>query len=140
MNKLLILLIFTSFNLLGATFNVSTTPELRQALVDAASNGQDDVIVIADGTYKTTDDGLGSFRFIDTESNMLTIKGSHQNNVTLSGENTDQILNLNSANTQTKFELISLSFINGSNSIGAGVFISGSRSTTNINNCIFLNN
>ena len=48
----------------AATFNVSTTPELRQALVDAAQNGQEDTIILADGTYATTDDGGGTFTFL----------------------------------------------------------------------------
>ncbi len=51
--------------------HVSNTEEFRQALLDAAGNGRDDTIVLADGVYKTTDDGKGTFMFIDNESNPL---------------------------------------------------------------------
>ena len=46
-----------STSVFAQTFNVSTTQELRQALLDAATNGQTDTIILADGTYATTDDG-----------------------------------------------------------------------------------
>ena len=35
----------------AATFNVSTTPELRTALETAATNGEDDTIILAAGSY-----------------------------------------------------------------------------------------
>ena len=139
MNKILILLFFASFNLFATTFNVSTTTELRQALSDAAGNGQDDVIVIADGTYKTTDDGLGTFIFLDTESYKLTMRGSHQDNVILSGDSTDQILNFNSTNSHSILEIDSLSFVDGYTVTldGGGIF---TNHITIINRCNFLRN
>lgn len=70
------LLIVTGQVALAATHNVSTTAELRQALLDAAGNGQDDTIVIADGTYATTDDGGGTFHYLSPQNDMLEIKGS----------------------------------------------------------------
>ena len=60
----------------GATFNVSTTPEFRTALETSATNGEDDTIILADGTYKTTDDGKGTFIYLSNESNSLTLQGS----------------------------------------------------------------
>jgi|GEM_PF-6092002 len=68
------------------TFNVSTIQELRQALQDAAGNGQSDVIQLADGTYKTTDDGGGAFTFLDNKNYDMTIQGSSAENVVLSGD------------------------------------------------------
>ena len=54
MLKILSLLTVATLTLTAATFNVATTPELRTALDTAATNGEDDTIVLADGTYKTT--------------------------------------------------------------------------------------
>jgi len=93
MNKLLIFALLTlSPTLFAQTFNVSTTAELRQALVDAASNGQDDTILIADGTYKTTDDGLGGFEYVGSENNALIIQGSDALNVILDGDYSNRVL------------------------------------------------
>ena len=76
----------------AATFNVSNTPELRQALLDAGQNGQADTIILVDGTYATTDDGGGTFTFLDNENYDLTLQGSSAENAILSGANTHQVL------------------------------------------------
>ena len=47
MHKLLTLLIASAITLSAATFNVSTTPELRTALSTAATNGEDDTIILS---------------------------------------------------------------------------------------------
>ena len=105
------------------TFNVSTTQELRQALQDAATNGQDDVIMLADGTYKTTDDGGGTFTFFDNEDYELTIQGSSADNVILSGDDTDQVLNLRVIIYDITIHLFDISVQNGkSENDGGGVF------------------
>ena len=67
--------ILLSGTALAHTFNVSTTQELRVALQDAAVNGQSDTIILANATYKTTDDGGGTFTFLDNENYDLTIQG-----------------------------------------------------------------
>lgn len=87
MMKLLTILTLLVGSLFGATFNVSTTLEFRQALLDAAQNGQDDVIYLASGTYNTTDDTGGTFTFLDDEDHKLTIQGSGKENTFLSGGN-----------------------------------------------------
>lgn len=90
MKKLILLLLLLTAGLLAQTFNVSTTPELRTALSDAASNGEDDTITLADGTYKTTDDGLGRFDYISSENNILTINGNQ--NTIIDGNSQDNCL------------------------------------------------
>lgn len=92
MKKIFLITTILAGSLFSATFNVSTTPELRTALSTAATNGEDDTIVLADGTYKTTDDGEGRFFYLTTETNSLTLQGSSADNVILSGNNQDQIL------------------------------------------------
>ena len=58
---------------IAATFNVTDVAGLRAALVTAATNGQDDVIVLAAGTYAT---GGTTFTFLTNESNSLTLQGA----------------------------------------------------------------
>jgi|Deesub1362A_J573_1020465.scaffolds.fasta_scaffold01867_4 hypothetical protein len=77
----------------GAIFNVSTPAEFQDALTTAQSNGEDDTIYVAPGTYTitttltyTTDDGDGS----------LTIEAEDPlNPPVLDGGGTVQILNIN---------------------------------------------
>lgn len=90
---------------LAQTFNVSTTAQLRTALENATVNGEDDVIILEAGTYKTTDDGLGTFKFSDTEAHNLTIKakdGLTANDVILDGANTHQVINFFCQKLQTE--------------------------------------
>lgn len=96
----------------AATFNVSTTPELRTALTTAATNGEDDTIILADGIYKTTEDGEGTFIYLSNEANSLTIRGSNRENVFVSGDEQHQILNHNST-VNAPMILENISFING---------------------------
>lgn len=122
----------------AATFNVSTTQELRQALIDAAQNGQSDTIILADGTYATTDDGGGTFNFLDYENYDLTIKGSSPDNVVLSGDNTDGVLKFNISNSGQLIYLNHISIINGkSSNLCGGIF---SYEALDIENCIISGN
>ena len=125
MKKIVTLLTLTTLALYGQIFNVSTTPELRTALETAATNGEDDTVILADGTYKTTDDGQGTFIYLSNEDNNLTLKGSSSANVILSGDNVEQIFNHNSTENSL-LQLEKLSFVNGNNtaisSNGGGVY------------------
>ena len=112
--------------------NVSTTTELRNALTSAAGNGYSDIIVLADGIYATTDDGLGEFYFTDNEFHKLIIKGSSSANVMLSGSNTHRVLHYyNSAGNKYDSNIKSLHLENITiqdgyvASTGAGVFSNG---------------
>jgi len=143
MKKILILLTASILSLFGATFNVSTTPELRTALSTAATNGEDDTIIIADGTYKTTDDGQGTFIYLSNEANKLTLQGSSAENVILSGDKLHQILNHQSTENAS-MTLEKLSFVDGNNTAtsypnyyGGGVYTDYSIEVTD---CNFTNN
>ena len=134
-----IMALFAVSNLAFAqTFNVSTSQELRQALEDATTNGQSDVIKLTDGTYKTTDDGGGTFTFLDNEDYSLTIQGSAAENVILSGDNTDQVLNFKIINYTQTIYLSNLSVING-NATGNGGGIE-SQADLDIENCSISDN
>ena len=123
MLKLFSLLTVATLTLTAQTFNVSTTPELRTALETAATNGEDDTIVLADGTYKTTDDGGGTFIYLSNEANLLTLIGSNSENVILSGDSQYQIFN-HISTVSAPMQLEKLSFVNGysSSQDGGGVF------------------
>ncbi len=138
MNKILILMTVTTLTLYAQMFNVSTTPELRTALSNAATNGEDDTITLADGIYKTTDDGQGTFIYFSNEANELTLVGSSSENVILSGDNQEQILNHQSTES-APMKLEKLSFVDGNNThdSGGGVY---TDYLIEINNCTFNNN
>lgn len=112
MKKILTLVTATTLALYAQTFNVSTTPEFRTALSNAASNGESDTIILADGTYKTTDDGGGTFIFLDNEEHNLTLMGSSSENVILSGDNQHQIFNHNSTG-RAPLKIEKLTFMDG---------------------------
>jgi len=141
LSTFVVLFIVSAINqiVFAQTFNVSNTQELRQTLQDAAGNGQSDVIVLADGTYKTTDDGGGTFTFLDNENYDLTIQGSSPENVVLSGDNTNQVLNFNVINFVRTITFANVSVINGnSETDGGGIYSSGVN--LNIDNCTIFGN
>jgi len=127
----------TLVSLYAQTFNVSTTEELRNALSKAATSGENDTIILADGIYKTTDYGKGAFAYLSNEDNNLTIKGSNPNKVILSGDNKNQILNFQSdGNSILKLE--NLTFKDGKTSDkGGGVYC---KNNLIVKDCNFTNN
>jgi len=105
------------------TRNVSNTAELRTALTQAANDGRDDIIVLANGTYKTTDDGLGQFKYSTSEKHTLTLRGSSSANVILDGDKSSRVLYIYGG---TSLHLEKLTVQNGhltSNQNGAGVYV-----------------
>lgn len=122
------------------THNVSTATGFRQALLDAASNQAHDKIVLAPGVYKTTDDSLGTFKFLDTESYQLRLQGADSQNTILSGDNIDKIFDCKSTQPE-KLSIDSLTFKDG-NISNAYEDASGVYSNMNvlITNSKFLNN
>lgn len=120
---------------LGATFPVSTTQQLRQALLDAAGNGAADTILLADGTYATTDDGGGTFIFSDSQNYDLTIRGSSPKGVILSGEDTDQVLSFNSTTSTATIHLENISIVNGSTLENGGGIHAEDLYSVSMTNC-----
>ncbi|BCD62481.1 hypothetical protein NitYY0826_C1357 [Nitratiruptor sp. YY08-26] len=98
--KYITLLTLLPLSIFSATFNVSNTAELRQALENAAHNGENDTIILQPGRYVTTSDGKGTFTFHDDEEYNLTIQGAagyDRSEIVLNGDNTDQVMNLTNA-------------------------------------------
>jgi len=100
-------------------WEVSTVTEFRQALEDAAANGENDRIVFSAGIYKTTSDNLGTFTFDDNEAFTLTIEsaeGLTNKDVILDGNNTNRVFNFNNTASSTLM-FKGVSVINGKNGI-----------------------
>jgi hypothetical protein len=125
---------------LGATFPVSTTQEFRQALLSATGNGEADTILLADGTYKTTDDGGGTFTFSDNDAHDLTIQGSSPENVILSGEDTDRVLSFTSTTSTATIHLVGLSVVQGSSDTNGGGIYAGDLYSVTLTNCALSGN
>jgi len=137
MKKILALMLL-SLSLSAHTFNVSTTTELRTALNTAATNGEDDTIILANGTYKTTDDGYGTFIYSSDENNSLTLQGSSSKNVILSGDSKNQILK-HTSTEHAPLKLEKLTFMDGNNTAGDGGGVSTDYNI-DILDCNFTNN
>lgn len=110
------------------TFNVSTTPELRQALQNAATNGQDDVVKIQQGTY------VGNFIYASLdEAFSLTVEGGYTSdfasrvvdaaNTVLDGNETGNVLVWSSPNG-VKLEIDGITLQNGiASDQGGGLYV-----------------
>ena len=104
---------------IAATFNVTDVAGLRSALLTAATNGEDDVIVLAAGTYATGDT---TFAFVTNETNTLTLQGAvgtTRSQVVLDGGGTSQVLNFGCAGSCGAITLQGLTVQNG-NATGSG--------------------
>jgi predicted outer membrane repeat protein len=140
---IILLLLLLAQNSWAETFIVSTTPELRDALKKAATNGEDDTINLADGTYKTTDDGKGTFVYLSNESNIIRLQGSDKSLVTLSGENLHQVIRHKlTVGVSSEIVISNISITNGTNieqlgESGGGIL---SNSTLVLDNCVLQNN
>ena len=121
-------------------WNVSDVTGLRQALEDAAANGENDRIVLEAGVYNVDSDGLGTFKFNDNEAFNLTIEsaeGLTNKDVVLDGNNTHQVFNFN--NTEDSILILKgVSVIDGNSSTsGGGVY---SNHNIKVEDCNISNN
>jgi predicted outer membrane repeat protein len=131
-------ILIMAMSLQAQTFNVSTTAELRDALTNAAGNGEDDTIILADGVYKTTDDGSGTFEYLDNEVYNLTLKGTSRENVKLDGDTQDRIFR-HSSIAGANLYLEKLTFANGKTSGNGGAILTD-KAALSIVDCNFSNN
>ncbi len=122
----------------AATFNVTDVAGLRSALLTAATNGEDDVIVLAAGTYAT---GGTTFTFVTNETYSLTLlgaSGTTRSEVVLDGGGTSQVLNFGCVGScPSMITLQELTVQNGKAEVSGGG-ISGS--TITVTNSTFSNN
>ena len=93
--------VFLSFFSWGEEFCVKSSSELQNALAEAASNDEDDIIKIARGTY------IGNFIFDSSEGKNITMLGGYSSdcanrlldpaNTILDGNNLGRVLFLNNS-------------------------------------------
>ena len=122
----------------SSTFNVTTTQEFRAALANSAGNGESDTINLAAGTYKTTDDSLGTFTFLDNEDFDLTIEGVSADTSILSGDDQNRVLSFNVVGSTAEIVFEKVSVLNGlTTTNGGGVY---SKENFTCKHCIFRNN
>ena len=92
---------------------VATTQELRAAINRVIANGQDDTIVLANGTYDITEDGLGTIQFIDNEPFKMTFKAAEPGMAILDGAGASRVFEAIST-TDTFLVMDGLTIRNGS--------------------------
>ena len=102
---------------------VSTAQELHDALTEAQSNGQDDVIHIVQGTYN------GNFIYASTEAYSVTVEGGYTTdcvsrvvnpeNTVLDGSNSGVVLALSTPGHEVIFSVDGLT-VRGGNSGSRG--------------------
>lgn len=120
------------------TIRVSNTTDFRAALNSASSNSQDNIIILANGLYKTTDDNLGTFIYSSDSQYELKIIGSSLTNTILSGEETNQILNIYAVNQiNVTIDNITLQKGNAGSESGGALYI---NTSSTLNNVLIKNN
>ena len=118
---------------------VSNMAEFRQALEDAAANGESDRIVLAKGTYNVTSDGLGTLKFDDNEAFDLTIeaqKGLTSKDVILDGNNSTQVFNFDNKKSSTLI-LKNISVVDGNTTKNGNVY---TNQSIEVKDCNISNN
>jgi len=134
--KILLLLLTIITASFAQTFTVATTSEFRQALENATVNGESDTIIVKKGTYKTTDDNLGTFKFSDNEPYSLMIKSeddTKNQNVIFSGDNMHQVFNLTNIDNNSNFSISNLLIIDGNSSdYGGGIYTDKNLTIKNV--------
>lgn len=130
----------TEVNNDATVWNVSTISQFRQALENAAANGENDRIVLAKGTYNVTSDKLGTLTFDDAEEYNLTIQaedGLTSKDVVLTGNSTEQVFNFK--NKQNSVLILKDITVTGgySTTHGGGVY---SDKNIHIEDCNISNN
>ena len=100
----------------AATFNVSDVTSLENALATAASNGQDDVINVAAGTYNIS----STLRHTSAENHTLAIQGAGSGSTIFDGGSSVQILAIIASQPDADVTISGLTFRNGSSTGNGG--------------------
>jgi parallel beta-helix repeat protein len=118
-------------------FHVTTPQELQAALATAASNGTDDTVYLAAGTY------VGNFRYrTTTEINSLTVKaeeGLSAEDVILDGNQNAYVLMFDTSQISASLFLEKLTIQNGRSTNGGGAYIL-TKGEVHLSGCMIMNN
>jgi hypothetical protein len=131
------------------TYCVSTEDGLRDALIDAAGNGMNDIIQLRQGTY------YGNFTYSSTEAYSLTIEGGYKPkppgckkrvvypaNTVLDGGATGRVLTLDCSSVAAGLLVDGITLQNGSlaSGHGGGIFMSTNQGNALLKNSVIRNN
>ena len=136
---------FTTNVVFGKTFNVKTPQEFQSALTEAQSNGQDDVINVAEGTYNITSTLTYSTNNGDS-GHKLTIQGAGADKTVFDGGGSVQIMNINTdannngGDSGGDVTIKGMAFENGNGGFGGGVLVDSFEGTITITNNTFSGN
>ena len=141
------LVVFLATNVaFGKTFNVTSPEEFQSALTIAQSNGQDDTINVAEGTYIITSTLTYSTNNGDS-GHKLTIQGAGADKTVLVDGGGDQILDINTdadkngGDAGGDVTIKGMAFENGNADVaGGGVDVVGSSINITIKQCAFSGN
>ncbi|CAD7772099.1 hypothetical protein BLFGPEAP_00714 [Candidatus Methanoperedenaceae archaeon GB50] len=123
----------------GKTFNVTSPEEFQSALTIAQSNGQDDTINVAEGTYIITSTLTYSTNNGDS-GHKLTIQGAGADKTVLDGGGSVQILYIDTGTDGGDVTIKDMAFENGNGGNGGGIYVHGSSINITIKECIFSGN
>ena len=136
---------FTANVAFGKTFNVDTVQEFQNALTEAQSNGEDDIINVAAGTYNITSTLTYSTNNGDS-GHTLAIQGAGADKTVLDGGGSVRILYINTdadrngGDAGGDVTIKGMAFRNGSGSNGSGVYVNGDAINIAIEKCSFSGN
>jgi hypothetical protein len=133
----LFLLIALSPSARAGTFNVNSVSAFQTALATAESNGENDTINVAAGSYDVT----STLTFYSTEDFHLLIDGAGTGLTILDGGDTVQILNVRTTTANAGVAVRNITFQNGySIADGGGLRIQTDQASVNLESSEFNDN
>jgi len=125
----------------GETFNVTNPEEFQDALTIAQSNGEDDIINVAEGIYNITST-LHYSTYNGDSGHTLTIQGAGADKTVLDGGGSVQILDIDTDADWNGGDVTikGMAFENGNGDNGGGVHVHGSSINITIKQCAFSGN
>ncbi|CAD7773493.1 hypothetical protein DMNBHIDG_00771 [Candidatus Methanoperedenaceae archaeon GB37] len=137
---LVFLVAFLATNVaLGEIFNVTNLEEFQDALTTAESNGEDDIINVAEGTYNITST-LRYSTYDGDSGDKLTIQGAGADKTVLDSGGSVQILYIDTGTDGGDVTIKDMAFENGNGGNGGGIYVHGSSINITIKECIFSEN
>ena len=130
----LILCICIPYFLFAATFNVNDISSFQNALNTASTNGENDIINIASGTYNVT----SAISYWTDEEYSLSIVGD--NMPVFNGGDTTKIMELVTASTNGDLEINGIILEHGHSDYGGAIYLETYDANISVINCTVRNN
>lgn len=135
--------VLTAATVFGATFNVTNPTEFQNALLTARSNGEDDVVNVAAGTYNLA--SALTYTALSTESYSLTIRGAGIGATILDGGNAVKLMSLEARgpdDSHVNLVIRGITFRNGNDAsaFGGAMVIATNNGSVTVTSSEFSNN